>query len=179
MIRIITIAFSFFNCITYGQNKLVVDSSSVSFQINNAGIMVTGTFTGLEAQLDFDPQKLAASKITASIDAATVQTGIRIRDNHLRRSDFFYVDSFPRITMKSVSFQKKTVGQYTGNFILFLKGKENKILIPFSFNQTGTDYTFKGNFEINRIDYDIGGKSATLGDNVKIYIMVKAKDDGK
>ena len=71
-----------------GQHIWIVDSSSVSFQIRNAGINVDGTFDGLEAEINFDPKKLKNSKIVASVDAASVDTGIRIRNNHLRKSDY-------------------------------------------------------------------------------------------
>ena len=177
MIRII-IAFLFLTTsLGYGQILWVVDSSSVSFQIKNAGLTVNGTFIGLEAQIDFNPEKLKNSLIVASVDASSVDTGIRIRNNHLRNSDYFHVDTYPRITMKSVNFQKRGEEQFLGDFVLYLKGSEGKVSVPFSFQKESASYIFRGSFEIDRRDYGIGGKSMLIEDNVQITIWVKAKKE--
>ena len=174
----ITTAFFLLTTAGYGQN-LVVDSSSVNFRIRNAGIQVNGSFSGMEAKLDFNPRQLTNSRITASVDAATIETGIRIRNNHLRRKDYFYVDSFPRINMESVRFQQKGEGQFIGDFILHLKGSEGKVTVPFTFQHKGNIVIFKGNFDINRKDYDIGGNSLILADMVHITILVIARESGR
>jgi polyisoprenoid-binding protein YceI len=164
---------------SYAQKNLQVDSSSVTFVIKNAGLPVNGSFSGLQAKIDFHPNKLDSSLMIASIDAGSIETGIRIRNNHLRRSDYFHVDSFPRITLKSVSFQKKGEGQFLGVFILYLKGREGKISVPFSFKKEETNYIFNGSFEINRSDYDIGDTSLLsilLSDKVHINIWVKVRE---
>ena len=177
MLRVIVFVLILLSGSVFGQGHWAVDSSAVTFKIKNAGIVVNGTFGGLEAQIDFDPNKLKKSRITASVDAGSVDTGIRIRNNHLRMPDYFYVDSFPRITMKSVNFQKRGKEQFLGDFVLCLKGSECKVSVPFSFQKESASYIFRGSFEIDRRDYGIGGKSMLLEDNVQIAIWVKAKKE--
>jgi polyisoprenoid-binding protein YceI len=176
MTGLIAVVLTLIASLGYGQGKLVVDSSSVSFRIKNAGITVNGTLAGLETQLAFNPKKLKSSSIVASVDASSVDTGIRIRNNHLRKSDYLNVAAYPRITMTSTNFQKNGDGQFLGDFIIHLKGKEGKVSLPFTFQKEGAYYILRGSFEINRKDYDVGGKSLILDDRVQVNILVKAKE---
>jgi polyisoprenoid-binding protein YceI len=130
----------------------------------------------LEAQIDFDPNKLKKSQMTASVDAGSVDTGIRIRNNHLRSSDYFYVDSFPRITMRSENFQKNGEGHFLGTFTIYLKDKEGDVSVPFSFQNEGMYHILSGSFEIDRLDYGIGEESLLLDDKVQIIIWVKVRE---
>jgi polyisoprenoid-binding protein YceI len=165
---LVLVAFS-----AYGQKDLVVDSSSVTFQIRNAGFIVEGTFSGFTAELAFNPRRLKHSTIVGSVEASTVDTGIRIRNNHLRRVDYFDVENYPRITLRSSNF--RTNGdEFIGDFILELKGKKGRINIPFTFRRIGNAYVFSGSTEINRRDYDIGEKSMILDDRVQIKIWTRA-----
>src|SRR3970282_481140 len=117
---------------------------------------VNGTLAGLETQLAFNPKKLKSSSIMASVDASSVDAGIRIRNNHLRKSDYLNVAAYPRITMTSTNFQKNGDGQFLGDFIIHLKGKEGKVSLPFTFQKEGAYYILRGSFEINRKDYAVG-----------------------
>jgi polyisoprenoid-binding protein YceI len=177
MRRLIVFGLILLNSPVFGQNQWVVDSSAVTFKIKNAGIVVNGTFGSVEAEIIFDPKKFKSSQMVAAVDAGSVETGIRIRNNHLRRPDYFYVDSFPQITMKSVNFQKRGEGQFLGDFILYLKGREGKVSVPFSFQNEGGNYIFSGSFEIDRRDFDIGDSSMLLDDMVHVNIWVKAKKE--
>lgn len=154
-----------------------MDSSAISFKINNAGIMVNGTFDGLVAEINFNPKKLKRSRITASVEAGSVDTGIRLRNKHLCRSDYFNVESYPRIRMQSLNFQKKEEGQFLGDFILSLKGKVGKVSVPISVQKEGTNNILSGDFDIDRRDYDIGGKSLLLADEVQISIWIRAREE--
>jgi polyisoprenoid-binding protein YceI len=179
MVRFIIVSLVFVTSFVYGQNNLLVDSSSISFQIKNAGITVNGTFTGLAAEIDFNPKKLNSSLIVASVDASSVDTGIRIRNKHLRTSDFFHVDAYPQITMRSRNFQRKGEEQFLGIFTIHLKGKEDHVSFPFSFEKEEAYFIFKGSFEINRNDFDIGDASILLDDMVQVTIWVKAREENR
>jgi polyisoprenoid-binding protein YceI len=159
----------------YGQKDLVVDSSSVTFQIRNAGFTVEGTFSGLMAELAFNPKHLKQSAIVASVNAETVDTGIRIRNNHLRRVDYFDVETYPRIVIRSNDFQRNGDG-FIGNFTLELKGKTGNVAIPFTFKRIGDAYVFDGSMEINRRDYNVGEESIILDDRVLIKIWTSATE---
>lgn len=147
-------------------------SSNISFKVKNAGITIDGNFTGFVASIQFDAVKGFGNKIEASIDAKTVNTGSNSRDNHLRKTDFFSVEAFPKITMKSATFSKEPDGKFKGFFSLTIKGITNTVPVIFSFTETGDKGKFAGSFTINRLDYKVGESSWILSNDVTVFIEV-------
>ncbi|GHN02597.1 hypothetical protein WSM22_40860 [Cytophagales bacterium WSM2-2] len=123
-----------------------------------------------EIRIQFDPRDLKQSKIAAIADPSTIQTGIEIRDNHLKRSDFFDVKEYPVISLESKSLRGKK--EFTGEFELIMKGNRKVVSIPFQVTRTPGGFTYQGKFEINRMDFHLGDKSLTLSE--KVIIAIKA-----
>src|SRR5689334_19743157 len=91
------------------QNYTPVDSSSsVKFKVKNLGFNVGGSFSGLQGSITFDPNNLPACKFDVTVDANTVNTGIDMRDNHLRNEDYFDVKNHPRIRIVSTRITPST-----------------------------------------------------------------------
>ena len=151
-----------------------VYSSEISFQIKNAGLTVTGRFSGLKADLIFNPADLAKSALSASVEVATIKTGIDKRDKDLMAEKYFNADKYKLIEVKSTKLFKKG-SQYSGMFNVIIKGVTKQVEIPFEFTNSGNEATFKGSFQINRRDFGVGGSSMMMSDNLTVNILVKAK----
>jgi polyisoprenoid-binding protein YceI len=84
-----------------GRWRLDPRRSSVEFRVGQFWglVTVTGRFDDYEGQLDLG----AAPAIELTIDAASVQTGNRRRDRHLRSTDFFDAENHPRVRFRSDS----------------------------------------------------------------------------
>jgi polyisoprenoid-binding protein YceI len=149
--------------------------ASVTFVIRNAGLGVDGSFGGFAGTLAFDPANPATGKLTATVETNTLSTGIGLRDNHLKKEDYFDVAKHPRITLTSVSVEKKTGNAYTGIFDLTLKGTTRRVTVPFTFTQTGKAGHFVGQFTINRLDYKVGKSNMFLSDNLTVSLDVQAQ----
>lgn len=94
----------------------------VSFKVINMGFnTVKGTFKDMKGTLDFDVNDLGFSKIEACIDASTVNTNNKKRDQHLREADFFDTDTFPSICFVSTTIEK-TSKAYVAKGKLTLRG---------------------------------------------------------
>ena len=154
----------------FAQIKNNVTRSAVRFELKNLGIKTGGTIGGVQANVDFDPAKLATSKIEATADVTTINTDNSMRDEHLKREDYFYTDVYPKISMSSVGFKKKGGNNFVGQFNLTIKGKTKLVDIPFSYTDAGSSATIKGSFKILRADFGIGGSSMTMSDDVTIFI---------
>lgn len=166
---IITYIFLFINvCIS--QTPLKVVSSNVLFKIKNAGLTVEGRFTNLEAEINFLPNNLKASTINASLDVNTINTSIKSRDNHLKKGEYFDVAKFPKITITSSFFGKKG-NAYNGYFKLTIKGITKDVTIPFTFENG----VFKGEFTVDRRDFNVGGNSMIMGDKVLIQVELNTQ----
>jgi len=162
LIALSTTAFTYLNS--------TVTKAAITFKTKNMGIGVDGTINGLQADVHFNPADPAASIITASVDANTINTDNSSRDEHLHGEDFFDVAHYPKITIKSVSFKHRSGNNYTGQFNLTIKGKTKLIDIPFTYTQSGNESAFKGSFKINRLDYGIGSSSLVLADEVTVNV---------
>ncbi|MFI7019399.1 YceI family protein [Streptomyces sp. NPDC050164] len=63
---------------------------------------VRGRFTGVDATVRIGDRP-EDSRVTAVIDMASVDSGDRTRDDHLRSGDFFDVEKHPKATFESTS----------------------------------------------------------------------------
>ena len=149
-------------------------NSEISFKIKNAGLTVTGRFTGLKTNLIFNPSDLDKSSLSASVDATTIKTGIDKRDKDLQEEKYFNTDKYKLIEVKSTRLYKKG-SQYAGMFNVTIKGVTKQVEIPFDATISGNEATFQGSFPLNRRDFGVGGSSMMMSDNLTVNIMIKAK----
>ncbi len=143
------------------------EQSKVLFEISNMKFnTVTGSFSGMKGDINFIPSDLEQSNFNVCIDAATVDTGSKKRDQHLQKEDFFDVEKYPTICFISSNVQQ--VGStYVVKGQLTMHGISKEMEIPFTFK----DNTFEGEIEVNRIDYKVGGNGTFMvGDKTKIII---------
>lgn len=88
--------------------------SHVGFAVKHLVIStVRGRFAEFTAEAEADSSDLSTARLTATIDAASVTTGVQDRDNHLRSADFFHVEEHPTITFASTSVRPNGGNKYT------------------------------------------------------------------
>jgi len=87
--------------ITTGTWTLDNSHSEIGFTVRHAGISkVRGQFTDAVATLDL-AGNVADSKVNATIQTASFDSGDVNRDGHVRGEDFFDVEKFPEISFVS------------------------------------------------------------------------------
>jgi polyisoprenoid-binding protein YceI len=150
------------------------DQSSVKFKIKNFGFNVNGSFTGLQGTINFNPDNLGLSNMDVTVDPKTVNTGIDMRDNHLRKPEYFDVKKYPDIRFVST---KITRSSKSGTLFMFgkltIKSVTREISFPFTAVPQGDGYLLTGEFRINRIEYGVGESSA-VADNLTVLLKVVA-----
>ena len=153
----------------------VDDSSSVAFTIKNLGVKVKGNFTGLGGAIHFDPAHPESSSFDVYVDAATVNTGNRKRDEHLQQAVFFDVKNFPHIKFVST---KITPGRKAGTFFmegtLTIKSISLPVAFPFTAVATEEGYKLKGGFGMRRKPYGVG-RTSTISNKLTVALDVLAK----
>lgn len=155
--------------------------TKISFTVKHLMISkVRGTFDSFDVTIVTaeDPKD---STIEAVIDVASVNTGVKDRDNHLRTSDFFLVEEYPTMTFRSTSLSADgddftVVGDLTLRGVtkpVTLKGEFGGVITdPYGLTRAGATATTT----INRQDFGVSWNAAieaggmTLGDNVKIEL---------
>ncbi len=149
---LVILAASFANA-----QSLNSDKSLVNFSIKNMKVRtVEGTFTGMKGEIRFDENDLDKSSFKVSVDAATVNTDNKKRDDHLRNADFFHVEEYPQISFESTSIELTSNG-FSTKGMLTMHGVTREVEIPFTFS----DNQFVGTLDVNRFDYKIGEDTGT------------------
>jgi polyisoprenoid-binding protein YceI len=173
-ITIILVLFLAGANLSFAQTQWKVSKSLVTFKIKNAGLTVDGSFSGLVAITNFDAINYLKGHIEASVDVNTINTGIDLRNTHLKKEEYFNAAKFPRISMSSISFLKENQGAFKGFFKLTIKGITKDVAIPFSYIESANSATIKASYTLNRRDYNVGGSSWTMSDSVTVNIVVNA-----
>ena len=144
--------------------------TTVNFNIRNAGITVNGTFDSVAIRLNRDPDSWNGAKLSGRVFAGSIDTGIGLRDNHLRNKNYFEVEAYPWIHMESNVLKSTGKGQVEGVFVLAIKDHKKAIPLIFSCTESEKSIILFTEFELDRREFDLGGKSLFLADRVKVFI---------
>jgi polyisoprenoid-binding protein YceI len=156
------------------QYKPVDDKSEVKFTVKNFGLNASGTLSGLKGTIQFDPSNLSNASFNVSVDVNTINTGINMRDSHLKREEYFYTEKYSNISFISTEVKHANDG-YIISGQLTIKGISKNISFPFTAVAQNGGMLFTGNFSINRKDFGVGGSSAVLSNNVDVNLKVFAQ----
>jgi len=153
------------------------DGSKIHFTIKNFGIKTGGDLSGLKGEIYFFTTDLAACRFDVSVDPSTVDTDNGSRDGHLKGSEYFDVEKFPLISITSTKIDKTNKTEsgfyyFTGN--LTMHGITKPLAFPFHIEKINDNYLFTGDFEIDRLDFGVGDKSAVLSNKVNVSLSVLA-----
>src|SRR6202047_3373524 len=77
--------------------------SSVGFQIRHLFSNVTGKFDDFTGTIQYDEANPEQSSVEVTIKTASIDTGVKMRDDDLRSPNFFDAKKYPEITFKSKS----------------------------------------------------------------------------
>jgi polyisoprenoid-binding protein YceI len=153
------------------QTKWTTDPahSFVNFSVKHSGIsFVDGSFKKFDGTLEASKADLTDAKINFTVDVASINTSVEMRDNHLKSDDFFSAAKFPKMTFVSTSFSMKPFkGPKKTTNIYYLKGKltikdvTKDVMFTVVYGGTAKDQQgntkagFMATTTINRLDYHI------------------------
>lgn len=158
--------------------------SEVSFSVKHLAISkVRGSFKNFDVTMVTaeDPKD---TTFEATVAIASVDTGQKDRDNHLRTSDFFLAEEYPEMTFTSTRFDADG-DDFTIAGDLTLRGVTKPVVLAGEFGGIVTDgygQTKAGataSTKINRLDYGVNWNAAleaggfTLGNDVTINLEIQ------
>jgi polyisoprenoid-binding protein YceI len=155
--------------------------SSAQFSVRHLGIStVRGAFTKVSGTILLDDANPAKDQITASIDAASVDTRVEMRDNDLRSPNFFDVQKYPTITFKSKKIEPAgpgklkiagdlTIHGVTKEVVLDVDGPTAAIKDPWGNPRRGASASTK----VIRQDFSVNGAPGVVGDEITITLDVE------
>jgi polyisoprenoid-binding protein YceI len=170
---------------TPGEFSIDPNHTRVSFTVRHLMVSkVRGGFTGTKGAITIAENPLESS-VEIEIDAATIDTGVTDRDNHLRSPDFLDVEKWPTLTFRSteVLAPKDNEFRLLGDLTIRDVTRpveldvefEGHIVSPYGHEVIG----FSATTEINRDEFGITWNQAieaggvVVGPRVKIEISAE------
>lgn len=177
----LTMAIVFFTAkIASAQSTWKADPahSKVTFSITHMGISdILGLFQQFDASIMASQADFSDAVFALTVDAASINTEVQKRDDHLRSADFFDVEKFPTITFKSTGIKKAGKNRYKLSGDLTMHGVTKPVTMDLWYrgtienpNSKAQTAGFQLTGTLKRSDFDIGGKfpEPMLSDEVRI-----------
>ena len=152
--------------------------SSAQFSVKHLGVStVRGAFTKVSGTAKYDPADPAKDSVDVTIDAASVDTRVQMRDNDLKSPNFLDVQKYPTIVFHSKKATAAGTGKLqiagdltihgvTKEVVLDVDGPSAQIKDPWGNQRIGASATTK----INRQDFGITYLPGVVGDDLTITI---------
>jgi polyisoprenoid-binding protein YceI len=143
----------------------------VTFRVLQDGAPFTGNFRRYSGKVCTTQDRI--TRIDASLDPSSVDTGLPELDANLLKADFFDTGKYPGVTFNSTSVE--TRGEdITVHGTLAIKDKKRGVAVVLHSQQANGKISISGTFTLDRLDYGIGIGEWTntkwLGAEVKVDI---------
>ncbi len=162
---------------SFGQTFRFEDErSKVAFTVKNFGLNVNGKLGGLEGIFTLHEVNIEKSYFEATVQGNTIDTGIALRDKHLRQKNYFDVEKYPVIRIASTGISKRG-NQFIADAVVTIRNITKRVSIPFTIEKDQSRMILKSNFTLNRLDFDVGGKSFSMDDSVQVRLEIAGAID--
>ncbi len=167
------------------QWNLDTTHSEVGFAVKHLMIStVRGRFKSVAGSGETNPDGTLKS-VAMTIDAASIDTNVGQRDDHLRSPDFFDAAQFPQLTFTSTAIGQKG-SDVTVTGVLAMKGVSKPVTLTGEFTAPTKDpwgnprAALEVSGKLNRKDWGLGWNQAleaggvVVSEEVKLSIAVQA-----
>jgi len=165
------------------QQQLLPAQSRVEFSARQMGVPLQGHFKKFDAQLAFDPAKLATSRIRFTVDTGSATMGARETDAELPKPVWFNVPQFPQATFESSAIKALGGGKFDVAGKLTIKGTSVNVSVPVALTQSGATTTATGVLPIKRLAFKIGdgewADTSMVADEVQVKFKLALTGVGK
>jgi polyisoprenoid-binding protein YceI len=149
--------------------------SSVTFVFTQMNVPVEGQFKKFAGDVQFDPAKPEAGKVSISIDLTGTDAGSDDADQTLADKDWFNTARFPKASFTSSQFKALGAGRYQAVGQFSLKGRTAALTIPFTARTDATGQWLEGSVPLSRLAWKVGeGEWADVG-TVADAVQIKFK----
>jgi len=159
--------------------------SGINFTIRHMVVSkVRGRFTRFGGTLTLDEADLTRSKVEATIDAASIDTGTAQRDDHLRSPDFFDAERFPELRFRSTRIDRNGE-RYRVTGDLTIRDVTREVVLDVEYGGRARDpwgnerAGFIASTSLNRKDFGLGWNQVLeaggvlVGDRVDIELELQ------
>jgi polyisoprenoid-binding protein YceI len=143
---------------------------------------VRGRFAEFEGSVAFETDEVTSAAIEVRIAAASIDTRVAQRDEHLRSADFFDVGQYPELRFTSRRIEERGDDEYRVVGELTIRGVAREVTLDARFEGTGRDpwggtrIAFSAAGRIDRREYGLTWNQALetggilVGDEIRLAI---------
>lgn len=164
--------------------------TAAQFAVRHMGIStVRGAFSKVGGTVQYDPAGVTQTSLDVTIDAASIDTRVEMRDRDLRSPNMLDVARYPAITFRSRRVEPAGQGKLkvTGDLTIHGVSKEAVLDVevpsaPIKDPRGNLHIGASATTKINRRDFGVNGYPGLVGDEVAITIdteLVKASAGGR
>jgi polyisoprenoid-binding protein YceI len=145
---------------------------------------VRGQFAEASATITIAEDPLQSS-VTASIVAASIETGQVDRDNHLRSGDFFEAEKYPTLEFRSTGIKSHAGAEFVLDGELTIKGTTKPVELVVEFEGAAVNgygkniFAFSAHTEIDREDWGLTWNMALESGGVMVGKKIKIEIEGE
>ena len=100
---------------------------------------VRGRLGAFRGTVEFDPGAPTRGTVEVEIDAASIDTGVVDRDNHLRSPDFLDVEAFPQLRFESTRVEKAGGDRYRIHGNLTIRDTTREVVLDAEYGGQAKD----------------------------------------
>ncbi len=159
--------------------------SRIWFDVSHQGYSIMrGLFRDFGGTFNYDASDPTASSMDITIDATSINMFHDGLNDHLKRDDFFGVETNPTLHFVSTGIQSTGNDQFTMQGDLTILGETNSVSLDVTqnlFGQTrdgGNKVGFSANTSLDRTDYGMTFGAPNIGADVSITIQIEATHGG-
>lgn len=155
--------------------KINKEESSIFFSGKHANRKLESYLPSYEAEIYFDEKNLDRSKFNIKIDLKESDFGDKIYNKTVAKREWFDLKNHRYAYFKTSEIKKTLSRRYSVKGILNIKGISKEISFSFKLlgNQDTEIKTAKAQFNINRLDFDIGTKTDPEAKLISKNFLVK------
>jgi len=154
-------------------------ASFIRFRGTQAGAGFDGTWQRWEAEIRFDPARLADSRARVTVATDSASTGDAERDSTMQEPDWFAVDDHPRAEFVAGRFEALPDGRFTTDARLRMKGIDQPLRFTFTLTQADDGVSLTGEARIDRLRWNLGmgewQDTSWVGQQVDVEVRVSAR----
>jgi cytochrome b561/polyisoprenoid-binding protein YceI len=155
------------------QALLVAGGSEISFIADLGGNATAGVFTESEVVASLDINALDKSTLKATVQTATLSSTNKQVESSLPDADWFAAEEFPEAVFQSIALSRVSDTQIRVAGEITLKGNTQKVEFPMYLTTEEGKQIARGEFVIDRRDFNVGMNYQPTEDNVSFDVQIK------
>jgi polyisoprenoid-binding protein YceI len=152
---------------------LVPAASQLQFVATYQNQQVPGVFRRFDVHVALNPGAPSSNRLDVSVFLESADMNSADINHTIVKPEWFHAARFPSAKFESTEIIADGENHFLAKGTLSLKGMQRKIVVPFSWRETGQSADMKGELVLNRADFGIGTGEWAAGNPIGLNVIVR------